>query len=132
MKLLFSIFALTFSLFLFTNSSCKKNQINKNCACAANEIKYNLLNISGTLAYNQYKEKWALRYQPIPGNYSYYFPCNTSQDSLRSILQGANQSQTFSIKFSGKVKGPCPGEDFGITSGVTTFDYIILDSLKRN
>ena len=71
-------------------------------------------------------------YSPLPGNYSNYFPCNTNQDSLVAILQGANQNDVFHVIFSGKVNGPCPGEVFGITTGTTTFDYIILDSLKRN
>lgn len=80
----------------------------------------------------QNKNKWAILYQPLPGNYSYYFPCNTNEDSLQAITRGANQNDVFQVRFSGGVKSTCPNENFGIVSGVTTFDYIILDSLKRD
>ncbi|MEO7445232.1 MAG: hypothetical protein ABIT96_09560 [Ferruginibacter sp.] len=114
--------------------SCKKNKtqpVDTTCGCATTSIKYRLEEQAGSLSYFASKAKWVFVYQPLPGNYSYYFPCNTSQDSLRIILQNANTTQTFNVKMSGKVKSTCPGEDFGVTSGVTTFDYIIIDSLKR-
>lgn len=132
MKALFSIFISVFLLTMFTNSSCKKSKPDVICGCNSNDTKYSLQNINGTLAFYQYKSKWVIYYQPIAGNYSYYFPCNTNQDSLQTILQGANQNQVFPVKFSGKIKSTCPDEDFGFTIGVTTFDYLILDSLKRN
>ncbi|MGQ0738247.1 MAG: hypothetical protein ACT4OJ_04235 [Bacteroidota bacterium] len=132
MKSLFVILVMSFILTFFSNSGCKKKTDNPNCGCNSNEIKYSLQNIDGFLSYRQYNNKWMLTYYPAPGAVSNYFPCNTNQDSLRAILQGVNQSQVFQVKFSGKVKGPCPGEDFGFTSGVTTNDYINIDSLKRN
>ncbi len=120
---------------LIQSNSCKKSKsdpVNTTCGCSATDTKYTLQNISGTLSYYQYNSKWVFSYQPIAGNISNFFPCNTSQDSLQKILQGANQNQVFQVKFSGKVKGTCPNEDFGIISGVATFDYISIDSLKRN
>lgn len=132
MKSLFAILAAAFMLTVFSNSGCKKKADNRNCGCNSTVIKYSLQDIHGILAYSQYNRKWGLSYSPLPGNTSNYFPCNPNQDSLQAILQGANQSQVFQVKFSGKVKDPCPGEDFGITNGVTTFDYINIDSLKRN
>lgn len=135
MKHLSLIFIAAFSLIIIANFSCKKNKTevteDTSCGCNAIAIKYSLLNTSGTLSYFQNKSKWVFSYQPLPGNYSNYFPCNTMQDSLKAILQNANTSQTFNVKISGKVKTTCPNEDFGVTSGVTTFDYIIIDSLKR-
>lgn len=132
MKRLFILLLLSFTILLFTNSSCKKNKPKPTCGCSTTEIKYNLLNIDGTLSYYQYNNKWVFSYQPIAGNISNYFPCNTTQDSLQLILQGATHDQVFQVKLSGKVKESCAGEDFGFISGVTTFDYIIIDSLKRN
>lgn len=117
--------------FLYAIAGCKKEKT-ENCGCNSNEVKYRLTSQAGTLSYFASKNKWVFVYQPLPGNYSYYFPCNTSQDSLIAILQGANISQTFNVKISGKVKSTCPNEDFGVTSGITTFDYINIDSLKRN
>ena len=116
------------------SSKCKKeNTVSfTTCACSVTDIKYNLRDITGRLLFFENTKKWALQYQPQTGNYSYYFPCNSTQDSLKSILNGANETSVFSIKFSGKVKSACSGEDFGIISGVTTFDYIVVDSLKRN
>ena len=119
--------------FLLVISGCKKEKNeNANCGCNSTEVKYRLTNQAGSLSYFASKSKWVFVYQPLPGNYSYYFPCNTSQDSLFAILQGANTSQTFNVKMSGKVKSTCPDEDFGVTSGITTFDYINIGSLKRN
>lgn len=119
--------------FLLVIVGCKKEKKeNVNCGCNSTDVKYNLANQVGNLSYFASKNKWVFVYQPLPGNYSYYFPCNTSQDSLAAILQGANTSQTINVKISGKVKSTCPDEDFGVTSGITTFDYINIDSLKRN
>jgi|GEM_PF-6265499 len=132
MKTLLAILAMSFILAVFSNSGCKKKEDNRNCGCTSSEIKYSLQSINGFLSYYQYNNKWVLSYSPSPGAVSNYFPCNSNQDSLQAILQGANQSQVFQVKFSGKVKSTCPGEEFGITSGVTTFDYINIDSLKRN
>lgn len=129
MKSLCLIFISVFLLTTFTNSGCKKNTT---CGCATSDIKYQLQNINGTLSFYQFKNKWVFSYQPSPGSVSNFFPCNLSQDSLQTILQGANQNEVFQVKFSGHVKSSCPDEVFGITSGVTTFDYISLDSLKRN
>ena len=111
--------------------SCKKNKNEASCGCNSAEVKYNLLQTNGTLSFLQEKGKWVLSYQPQPGNFSNYFPCNLNQDSLKIITQSASQNQTFQVRFSGRVKSPCSNENFGYTNGVTTFDYIILDSLKR-
>ena len=127
---LFFLSILSISL-LITAFGCKRDKTDTNCGCNSTEIKYNLLSTNGTLSYFQNKGVWAVSYQPQSGNFSYYFPCNTNQDSLKAITQTANNNQVFQVRFSGKVKGPCPNENFGFTSGVTTFDYIILDSLKR-
>lgn len=123
---------LLFTPLMFISSGCKKKQTKPTCGCGTSEIKYSLLNINGTLSYYQYTNKWVFSYHPIAGNSSNYFPCNTTQESLQAILQGANHNQVFQVKFSGKVKESCFGEDFGYTSGVTTFDYIIIDSIKLN
>ena len=117
---------------LVQSISCKKKPINYSCGCDATDIKYFIKNIEGTLSYYQHNSKWVFSYQPIPGNHSNYFPCNTDQDSINAILKVANQSQIFQVKISGKVKKVCSNEDFGIISGVATFDYIIIDSIKRN
>ncbi len=121
-------------LFLISGSNCKKENTDTylTCACAANDIKYSLQNLSGTLAFFQTKNRWVITYKPLPGNYCNYFPCNIQQDSLQAILKNAPKTQIFYVTFSGKVKAPCQGEDFGVISGVTTLDYIIIDSLKRN
>ena len=132
MKFLLLILLSVIVFFSFTNSSCKKDKINRTCGCAATDTKYILQNINGSLSYNNYNNQWMISYSPLPGNYSNYFPCNITQDSLKVILQGANHNDVINVKFSGKVKVTCPGESFGITTGVTTFDYIIIDSLKRN
>lgn len=120
------------TLFLLL-TGCKKDKTPSatNCGCNSTGVKYRLENQSGNLSYFSSKNKWVFVYQPQPGNYSYYFPCNTNQDSLVTILQSANTAQTISVKISGKVKSTCPDEDFGVTSGITTFDYINIDSLKR-
>jgi hypothetical protein len=131
-----ALLLLTVLSFVFiTNNGCKKQKgettIDTSCGCNGSEIKYSLLNLQGTLSYFTSKSKWVYSFQPQPGNIANYFPCNTTQDSLRAILLYANTSQIFNVKISGKVKATCPNEDFVVTSGVTTFDYIIIDSLKR-
>ena len=135
MKYLSLLLISIFSLILLITHSCKKHKDqtieDTTCGCNASTIKYSLLNTAGTLSYFTNKSKWIFSFQPQPGNYANYFPCNTTQDSLKAILLNANTSQTFNVKISGKVKTTCPNEDFGVTSGVTTFDYIIIDSLKR-
>jgi hypothetical protein len=134
MKHLLVSFAAVIIVLTFTNSSCKKHKddpINTTCGCNATDIKYQLRDKSGTLSFYQYNSKWFFSVQQVGGMYSSYFPCNTTQDSLQKITQGANQNQVFQVKFSGKVKGTCSGEDFGTTTG-GTIDYIIIDSLKRN
>jgi hypothetical protein len=115
----------------FLISSCRKTQA-QDCGCNSKEIKYSLQNLNGSLLYFNNKNEWAILYQPLPGNYSYYFPCNKNIDSLQAIISGALPTDIIQIKFSGKIKTACLNEDFGITNGVTTFDYIILDSIKRN
>lgn len=124
---------LLFIVSIFVQSiSCKKKPINYSCGCDATDIKYEMKNIAGTFSYYQHNSKWVFSYQPIPGNHSNYFPCNTDQDSIKAILKGASQNQIIQVKISGKVKKVCSDEDFGVISGVTTFDYIIIDSIKRN
>jgi hypothetical protein len=73
-----------------------------------------------------------LSYSPGRGAYKYFFPCNTNQDSLKAILQGASQTQSFVVWFSGNVKNTCPDEDFGPTTALTTFEYITVDVVSRN
>jgi hypothetical protein len=132
MKMLLSIFALVLVIISLTISSCKKAEINRSCGCDSIDTKYFLQNMNGILCYHAYNNKWKFSYSPSQGNYANYFPCKYTQDSLQAILQHANNNDAFNINILGKVKSPCPGENFGITSGVTTFDYIIIDSLKRN
>lgn len=132
MKSLYSILFFIFLLTTFNYSCCKKNELDTTCGCNAIDTKYSLQDITGRLRFHQYNMKWVLTYSPAQGAISNFFPCNTNQDSLQAILQGANQNQVFQVKFSGKVKTICPGEDFGTTIGLVTFDYIIIDSLKRN
>lgn len=135
MKKILLFFTAIVTAITFTNSGCRKQNSSsgdKGCGCSTDSVKYRLQNISGTLSYYQYKSRWVLSYHPFPGSVSNYFPCNTTLDSLRSILQNADHSQVFYVDFSGKVKGACAGEDFGVISGLTTFDYIVLDSIKRN
>jgi hypothetical protein len=123
------------SLLFLTNSGCKKHKeetpVDTSCGCNASEIKYRLLELPGTLSYFASKSKWVYYYRPQPNAYLYYFACNTTQDSLKAITLNANTAQTFNVKISGKVKTTCPNENFGVTIGVTTFDYIVIDSLKR-
>ena len=96
--------------FLLINSSCKKES---DCGCDA-DIQSYLPKTAGELVYNQYKSKWILSYSPGRGAFKNFFPCNPNQDSLKAILQGANQSQSFVVWFSGNVKSPCAGEDLVI------------------
>lgn len=117
-----SIFALLFF------PGCKKNN---DCGCDA-EVKYYLPRTAGELTFNQYKSKWMLSYSPGRGAFANYFPCNTNQDSLQAILQGANQSQTFIVWFSGHAKSPCPGEDFGNNNTMTSFEYMNVETVSRN
>jgi hypothetical protein len=135
MKHLSLLLIAAFSIVLISNYSCKKNKTvvteDTTCGCNATDIKYSLLDKAVTLSYFPNKSKWVCFYQAQPGSYLYYFPCNTTQDSLKAILLNANTSQTFNVKISGKVKATCPNEDFGVTSGITIVDYIIIDSLKR-
>jgi hypothetical protein len=133
MKHLFFI-AMAFTFIITSTTSCKKNKsmpITTNCGCNAVEIKYQVRDLPATLSFYQYNAKWYFSVQQLGGLYSAYFPCNTLQDSLQKIIQGANQNQIFQVKLSGKIKGTCPNEDFGTTTG-STIDYIFIDSLKRN
>ena len=114
--------------FLFINSSCKKGS---DCGCNS-ETKSYLPKTAGELVFNQYKGKWMLSYSPGRSSFSNYFPCNTNQDSLKVILQGASQTQSFAVWFSGNLKSPCTDEDFGVTTGFTTFEYITVDLVSRN
>lgn len=134
MKTSTGFLVITFMFLLTIGSRCKKENTNNyvTCACNTDEVKYILKEISGTLSYYEFNKRWVFSYSPLPGNYSNFFPCNSNHNSLQAILSGANSDQTFQVSFSGKIKAPCPNEIFGITSGVTTFDYIIIDSLKRN
>jgi hypothetical protein len=113
---------------LLINSSCKKKA---DCGCNSGTLYY-LPRIAGELSYNQYKAKWMLSYSPGRGAFRNFFPCNTNQDSLKAILQGTSQTQSFVVWFSGDVKSPCANEDFGPTNGITTVEYITLTSLSRN
>ena len=113
---------------LFINSSCKKDS---DCGCNSDTQVY-LPKTAGELAYNQYKSKWMLSYSPGRGAFKNFFPCNANQDSLNAILQGANQTQSFVVWFSGNVKSPCADEDFGVTTGITSFEYITVDLVSRN
>ena len=135
MKHLSLLLIAVLSIILIPNYGCKKNKSevigDRTCGCNAADIKYSLLNKAVTLSYFPNKSKWVFSYQPQPGSCLNYFPCNTTQDSLKAITQNANTSQTFNVKVSGKVKTSCPDEDFGVTSGITIVDYIIIDSLRR-
>jgi hypothetical protein len=127
MKFAVSVTILIF-FFLLINSSCKKEA---GCGCQADTKSY-LPKTAGELVYNQYKGKWMLSYSPGRGVFNNYFPCNTNQDSLKVILQGASQTQSFAVWFSGNLKSPCTDEDFGVTTGFTTFEYITVDLVSRN
>jgi hypothetical protein len=129
-----NIFAIVILSILLPAAKCKKEKgvDYVACACNATDVKYILKDISGTLSYYQYNNRWVLSYSPLTGNISNFFPCNTNQETLSTIIRGANTNEVFQVKLSGKVKKPCEGEIFGFVSGVTTFDYIFLDSLKRN
>src|SRR6187402_2972590 len=107
---------------MFVTSGCKKDA---DCGCHSGSIYY-LPRIAGELSYNQYKANWMLSYSPGRGAFRNFFPCNTNQDSLRAILQGASQTQSFVVWFSGDVKSACAGEDFGPTTGITTVEYITI------
>lgn len=122
-----SISILIFSFLLIT-SSCKKGS---DCGCNS-DTKYYLPKTAGELLYYQYKGKWMLSYSPGRGAFKNYFPCNLNQDSLKVILQGASQTQSFVVWFSGNVKSPCDYEDFGATTGLTSFEYITVDLVSRN
>jgi len=128
MKQLIASISMLIFFFLFINSSCKKGS---DCGCNA-DIKYYLPKTAGELVYNQYKSQWMLSYSPGRGAFNNYFPCNTNQDSLKVILQGASQTQSFAVWFSGNVKSPCNDEDFGFTTGLTSFEYITVDLVSRN
>jgi hypothetical protein len=121
-----NIFAIVILSILLPAAKCKKEKgvDYVACACNATDVKYILKDISGTLSYYQYNNRWVLSYSPLT--------CNTNQETLSTIIRGANTNEVFQVKLSGKVKKPCEGEIFGFVSGVTTFDYIFLDSLKRN
>lgn len=122
-----SIILLIF-FFISANSSCKKND---DCGCNS-ETEFYLPKTAGELTYNQYKGKWMLSYSPGRGAFKNFFPCNENQDSLKAILQGASQTQSFVVWFSGNVKSTCSQEDFGPTTGLTTFEYITVDLVSRN
>jgi len=112
---------------LLINSSCKKDA---DCGCDA-EAKGYLPKTAGELVYNQSQGKWMFSYTPGRGAFNNYFPCNLNQDSLKVILQGASQNQSFPVWVSGNVKSPCPDENLGST-GLTTFEYITVDYAGRN
>ena len=114
--------------FLFINSGCKKDP---DCGCNS-DTQFYLSKTAGELVYNQYKSKWMLSYTPGRPVFKNFFPCNTNQDSLKVILQGANQTQSFIVWFSGNVKSPCTDEDFGSAGGSTSFEYITVDLVSRN
>ena len=128
MKQLTVSIPIVFFFFLLINSGCKKEA---DCGCGSDTQTY-LPKTAGELVYNQYKSKWMLSYSPGRGAFRNYFPCNAGQDSLQAILQGANQTQSFLVWFSGNVKSPCADEDFGVTTGITSFEYITVDLVSRN
>lgn len=135
MKFTLSIFVLLFAIIVFSSSGCKKNKttIIPTCGCNDTATKYNIINGIGTLQYFSFNHKWTFRISPNIQTNIYYFPCNTNQDSLTAILKNAQQNDIFQVKFSGKVKEPChPDDSFPYTVDVTIFNYIIVDSLKRN
>ena len=115
-------------LFISVNSSCKKDD---DCGCNS-DTQFYLPKTAGELSYNQYKSKWMLSYSPGRGAFKNFFPCNANQDSLKAILQGASQTQSFIVWFSGNVKTTCADEDFGPATGLTTFEYITVDIVSRN
>lgn len=125
-------FTLSISLFIFLflliNSSCKKDA---DCGCNA-DTKYYLPKTAGELVYNQTKGNWMFSYSPGRGAFNNFFPCNLNQDSLKVILQGTSQNQSFPIFLSGNVKSPCSNEDFGIIPSLTTFEYISVEYAGRN
>ena len=53
-------------------------------------------------------------------------PCNANFPALKHILKNANKDEKFNVRYSGKAKKTCPGEDFGIIAGSTVFYYIEL------
>src|SRR4030095_8595124 len=114
--------------FISVNPGCKKTD---DCGCNSDPEFY-LPKTGGELTYNQYNGKWMLSYSPGRGAFRNFFPCNGNQDSLKAILQGASQTQGFVVWFSGYVKSTCSQEDFGPTTGITTFEYITVDLVSRN
>ena len=127
MKRFTSLFFIIFFLLLI-NSSCKKDP---DCGCNA-DAKYTLPKTAGELVYNQTNGKWMFTYSPGRGAFNNFFPCNLNQDSLKVILQGASQNQSFLIWLSGNVKSPCPDENFGNVASLTTFEYITVEYAGRN
>ena len=109
--------------------SCKKKS---NCGCNSKESTL-LPPTGGELSYDERNNKWTLSTMPNRGYFEYYYPCNFNQDSLKAILQGANQNQTFLVLFSGNVSAPCSNESFVPSPYAisTKFNYITIDSLRR-
>ena len=111
-------------------STCKKKI---DCGCNSNEAGENLPVTGGELFYDENNSRWLILTMPNRGAAYYYFPCNSGQDSLKVILQGTSQNETIAVEFSGKVKAPCSNEQFvePTPAFFTTFNYIVLDSLRR-
>lgn len=128
MKRFTPLLCLFIFFFLFINSSCKKDP---GCGCDG-DTKQSLPKTAGELLYNQTKGKWMFSYSPGRGAFNNFFPCNLNQDSLKIILQGASQNQSFLIWLSGDIKSPCSDEDFGSTSSLETYDYITVEYAGRN
>lgn len=121
-----SLYFFSILLVLLLTTACKKNS---SCGCDARQGDSYLKTTGGYLSYDQYKQKWVLNYL-IERAFRFYYPCNTDQDSLRAVLQGASQNQTFMVTFSGHVKKPCENETFP-TWAPATYNYIVVDSFRR-
>lgn len=129
MKFLIIILLVGFSCFTLTFLSCKKNKdknIDPSCGCSSTNIQSQIRNLSGTLAYNSYTNKWFIFNQPTNGYFNNNFICNLTQDSVKSIITNVPLSATFNVIFSGKVKSVCSDEDFGIQQANGTNYHIII------
>lgn len=119
----------------FITSSCKKSKSQNisgdSCGCSSAVVAYTITGVQGNVSYFTNNNKWIISYDPSPGFTLIFIPCNTAQDSLRAITDTASHNSRIQVRFSGKIKPICPNENFGIV-GNATFNYLVIDSLKRN
>ncbi len=129
MKQFFLIFSYCLlACFFFTN--CKKDK--PKCGCNDDKINNVITDFDGELAYNQYNKKWYVFYLQSPSTYLSFYACNTNHPQLKNITEGADNNQTYLVRFSGKVKEPCPDESFGWVNLIVINNYIIIDSINLN